>query len=156
MKKGFFIILLTISCFLLVGCTIGESKKEVLSCNKNDVSSKIPYNITHDLTFTGQKITIYKMTFKFDLSSIYSDKDLFEKTVENLTVEYSKAVENGVTIDVYPDGSNVIVIIEMNSQTFDGVLNYINYDFTKVFKSNVSLEEIKPEMEKELYSCSIK
>ena len=155
MKKGFLIVTLMLSSILLSGCTIGESKSEILSCSKNGYSSGVSYVETQELTFKGKKITEYKLILKFDLSSI-TNKDLFDETVEKLRVEYSKAIEKGVKTDVYPEGTYAVAMFTMNPELFDGILDYNNYDLRKVFNTRILLEDLKPEMEKQNYSCAIK
>lgn len=156
MKKGFVLATLILSSILLSGCTIGESKAEVLSCNKASYTSGIAYNETQELTFKGKKITEYKLILKFDLSNVASNKDAFDKAVDALRVEYSKAIEKGVKTDVYPEGNNVVAMFTIDPELFDGILDYNNYDLRKVFNSRVSLKELKPEMEKQSYSCVAK
>ena len=155
MRKGILIVTLILGCVLLSGCTIGNSKTEVLSCNKNSYTSDLSFNEQHDLSFKGKKISEYKLILKLDLSAIASDKDLFDETVDKLREEYSKAIEKGVKTDVYPEGNYVIAMFTMNPELFDGILDYNNYDLRKIFEAKISLDDLKPEMEKQGYACEV-
>lgn len=156
MKKGILIVALILSCVLLSGCTIGDSKVETLSCSKNGYSSGLSFTEIHDLAFKGKKITEYKMMLKFNLSAIASDKDKFDEAVDKLREEYSKAIEKGVRTDVYPEGNYAVAVFTMDPELFDGILDYNNYDFSKIFEARISLQDLKPEMEKSGYTCIIK
>ena len=153
MKKIFFLLILVLSSLLLSGCTI--AKKEILTCDKASDSGGFLHKETHDLTFMGSRITKYQFIIRFDLSDYATDEEVFDKMVKQLRVEYSKAIERGVTTDVYPEGSDVVVIFSFDSNLFDGILDYNNYDFTKVFNSNVTIAKLKPKLEENGYTCSV-
>ncbi len=155
MRKGILVIALLLGTVLLSGCTLG-GKVETLSCTKPGYMQGISYNEVQELTFQGKKITEYKLILKFDLSSIASDKDKFDAAVDSLRAEYSKAIEKGVKTDVYPEGNNVVAMFTMDPTEFDGVLDYNNYDLRKIFEARISLSELKPEMEKNSYTCTTK
>ncbi len=156
MKKGILIIALMLSTILLSGCTIGETKTEVLSCTKPGNQMGISYNETQELEFKGKKITEYKLILKFDLSSVAENKDTFDTAVDALRAEYSKAIEKGVKTDVYPEGNYVVAMFTMDPEQFDGILDYNNYDLRKIFEARISLKDLKPEMENNHYACVTK
>lgn len=152
MKKGLLIVVLIVGCVLLSGCSIFESKIEVLTCSKMGSSQGILYKEYQDLTFKGKKVTEYKLTLKFDLARI-TDKNSFNDAVDALREEYSKAIEKGVITNVYPEGYYAVAEFTMNPELFDGILDYNNYDLRDVFSSKFYLKDLKPQMEKEGYVC---
>ena len=155
MRKTFLAIMLIFGTLLLSGCTIKDSKIEKISCSRTGYSSGISYDETQNMSFQSKSIIEYKLILKFDLSSVASNKTRFDEAVEELRKEYSKAIERGVKTDVYPDGDKVVTMFTINLELFDGILNYNNYDLRNVFNSKITAQDLKPEMEKQGYSCTI-
>lgn len=157
MKKGLLIVALVFGSLLLSGCTIGGNKTEILSCDRRGTTSKnISYIETQEFTFKGTPVTQYKLTAKYDLSSYAIDQEAFKAMIDNFKAEFSKLIEPGVQIDVYQEGNNVVVIFTVTPDSFDGILNYNNIDLSPVFSSKFTLDQLKTEMERQKYSCSVK
>ena len=153
MKKIVLAIVLLFACLLLVGC--GE-KTQVLSCSTTSYASGIKYWDTEDLTFKGKKVTDLKLTLKFDLSNLAGNQTAFDQAVEALRLEYSKAIEKGVTTNVYPEGNYVIAVFTFNPELFDGFLDYMQMSFSPYFSNQSTLEQIQEEFESKNYTCSVK
>ena len=153
MKKGVLAFVLLFACLFLVGC---GTKTQILSCGYSATAEGIAYTGTEDYTFKGKKVQDLKLTIKFDLSALENNKDAFDQAVDALRLEYSKAIEPGVTTNVYPEGNYVIAIFTFDPTTFDGYLNYMQKDMSSVFNTEIDIEEAKTAMTIQGYFCNIK
>ncbi len=153
MKNKIIIFLLILNCLLLSGCTIGNSEPKVLSCSKPYHQNKLNYTETQEITFKGKKITTYRLIFKYDLTSYAYNTTIFNQLIDGIKLELSGAVESGVQVDVYPEGNYAMAIIKIDSESFDGYLDYTKTDFNKMFKSQISWKSLKAEIEKANYVC---
>lgn len=151
MKKLALLVLL-LGVLVFTGCSVGN---KTLSCSKQAYASGLAYTETDEVYFAGNSVSKYVIKLKFDLTRYASNTETFNKMVEALRLEYSKAIETGVMTSVYPEGSYVNAIFTITMDQFDGYLDYISYDLSAIKKNLYSPTQSKTNFENSGYTCTL-
>lgn len=139
--------------FLIILCT-GCSNVQTLTCTKSNNDNGFAMDEKFVFNFESKKVNFLDLNLSFSLDDNYLEYvDIVNNNIEKILNTYQN--EEGITVSTLEELNNIVVNVKVDYTKVATEINSDTLDIYKYKENVLTIDELKTNMEANLYSCVI-